>query len=454
MIVLVGVGQSQDALLVVLAQHALGEGSPMGQIVVACHLGPHDAVVQLHDMGDERWDVVALREDEHQLQGALLRQRVQQRAQLVARTGIESDERVVHDEDSRFAEQRAHEFELPQLTAGEQDDVLIQQVFHREELIEVSLVFAPLGCVVARPHERLLQFRLYGRRLGVYLHLVPPLLQEVGAVVVAAVGITEGDILDIVAHQRLLAGCEVVFDGLRKHRMLACQHIDKHRLAAAVGSYDGDMLAWLQREVYGLRHRPFGILRYSFRESDNGFLHNGLLSDFRLVLIDEVLPSAIVGLALGASHLHEVAVGSTQGVAGVHELSHLLGVDMQHSLQHTRHLFLRCRPVAGDGHLDFHRCVFVDRYAVLDGGGDGYTLRPSQFEHRLHVLSEEGCFDGHLVGQVCIDDAGHAFEDMSQFQVGILELPQVDDAHAHHLGLGAHDAQHTVAHDVGARVDA
>ena len=89
---------------------------------------------------------------------------------------------------------------------------------------------------------------------------------------------------------------------------------------------------------------------------------------------------------------------------------------------------------------------------MVDGGSDGNALGSSQLEHRLHVLSEERGLDGHLVGQVGVDDARHTLKNLTQSQIGVLLLAHVDDAHHHQLCLVARHANHAVAHHVGTRV--
>ena len=78
-----------------------------------------------------------------------------------------------------------------QFAAAQEYDVLIQQVFEMEQLIEALLELSALRGILASQQERLFQLLAHGGCLFVDLHLVPALLQEVGAVVVAPVGIAE-----------------------------------------------------------------------------------------------------------------------------------------------------------------------------------------------------------------------------------------------------------------------
>ena len=112
-----------------------------------------------------------------------------------------------------------------------------------------------------------------------------------------------------------------------------------------------------------------------------------------------------------------MAIGGAQSIGSIHKARHICLVKMKQTLQHTCHLLFRCLPSASDGHFDFKRSIFVYRDVAMYGGGNGYTLRTTQFEHRLHILSEKGCFDGKFVGQIGIDDSGNAFKDVAQAEI-------------------------------------
>ena len=78
-------------------------------------------------------------------------------------------------------------------------------MLHVEEFVDVLLQGSALWCVFASHLVGFFQLVLYDRRVLVYLELVPALLQEISAVVIASVGVAEGNILDVVTHHRLLA---------------------------------------------------------------------------------------------------------------------------------------------------------------------------------------------------------------------------------------------------------
>ena len=73
------------------------------------------------------------------------------------------------------------------------------------------LPFSALCRIFARHEESLFQLILGGRSFGIYLLLIPSLLQIVCAVVVATIGVAKGDVFDIVAHQWFGAWCKIIF---------------------------------------------------------------------------------------------------------------------------------------------------------------------------------------------------------------------------------------------------
>ena len=148
-----------------------------------------------------------------------------------------------------------------------------------------------------------------------------------------------------------------------------------------------------------------------------------------------------------------MTVGSSQGIGSIHELAHVVVRNLQKTLQHACHLFLRGRAIACKCHFDFHRGILVNGDTMAYGCSNGYALSSAQLQHRLHILAEEGCLDGHFVGQKGVDDTRDTLEDMTQLQITVIELSKVYDPHDNHLGLAIDHAQHTVAHNIGSRVN-
>ena len=155
-----------------------------------------------------------------------------------------------------------------------------------------------LVAVLASHGKCLLKFLACRRCLGIYLLLVPSLLQVVCTVVVASVGIAESYVLYVVADERLGARSEVVSRFVHEERMSASDDVYEHRLARPVGAYDGYVLAIEGLEVDRLGHSPLRHACYAFLNAYYP-LHVDVcgVSEFRysrLVAVDEVFPSAIV----------------------------------------------------------------------------------------------------------------------------------------------------------------
>lgn len=171
------------------------------------------------------------------------------------------------------------------------------------------------------------------------------------------------------------------------------------------------------------------------------------------ILLGEIFPGGEVVFHLGLAHLDEVAVGGTEGIGGIELYVHVLGGDVEHALEHASHLLFGGGAVAGDGHLDFSWFVFGDGDVAHDGGCDGHPLGATEFEHGLYVLAVEGCFDGHFVGLVGVDDGGDALEDFAQTEVVALVFFQFYHAHGHEGGFVACHTQYAITHHVGAGID-
>ena len=154
----------------------------------------------------------------------------------------------------------------------------------------------------------------------------------------------------------------------------------------------------------------------------------------------------------GMGELEEVAIGGGEGVGGV-EILGLVGEGELH-LEHPRHLLLGGVAVAGDVLLYDGRFVLGERDVAAHGGGYGYTLGSSEFEHRLYVLAEEGCLDGEVVGVVGVDDGDDIVEDGTDALVVVVDFLEVEDVHGHERGPVVADGENAVAHDEGTGVDA
>ena len=76
------------------------------QVGLTSNLGENTHLTDFHDMSDKLWYLVALGENEDDLQLALFGQGRQQLLQLIARLGIESDKRIVHDQHTGIGKER------------------------------------------------------------------------------------------------------------------------------------------------------------------------------------------------------------------------------------------------------------------------------------------------------------------------------------------------------------
>ena len=142
-------------------------------------------------------------------------------------------------------------------------------MLHVEEFIDMLLQSSAFWRVLTCHLVSLLQLVLDDRSRFVDFQLIPSLLQEVSAVVVASVSVTEGDVFDVVTHHLLGTWREIIVRVVHQQGMATHNHIDKHGLATAVGTYDGDVLSLASLKIYGFRHTPFWHTGNTFLYFDN-----------------------------------------------------------------------------------------------------------------------------------------------------------------------------------------
>ena len=104
-----------------------------------------------------------------------------------------------------------------------------------------------------------------------------------------------------------------------------------------------------------------------------------------------------------------VAEGYGECVGGVHVMGVLR--EGEGVLQHLQHLLFSGVATAGDGLLYFAGGILGGLQSVYHGGGYGYALCAAQLEHALHVLAEEGGFNGYCGGTVLEDEGLYLLED-------------------------------------------
>lgn len=108
--------------------------------------------------------------------------------------------------------------------------------------------------------------------------------------------------------------------------------------------------------------------------------HRGAASNPCLIFRSIILPAAIMpGIGFWLAHLQEMTISCTQGIRSIHEFRHILITDVQHPLQHARHLLLGSLSLSRNGHLDFQRGILMNRHIMMDSCSNGYSLSPPNF---------------------------------------------------------------------------
>ncbi len=189
----------------------------------------------------------------------------------------------------------------------------------------------------------------HGGRFLVDVVLVPAQLVIIHAVDVA-IGVAEGDVLDILVVERMFAGREVILYLIHQQGVAPRDHVHQPALSAGIFPHDGYLLSVLEAEVDGMCHAAVGMPRdavcylYYLLHSLNKSLSNKLIINYQLyfpLFACQVLPCLVGALALWTSQLMVVAVGDCQCVGGVHLHAHLALREVENALQHVCHLLLR-----------------------------------------------------------------------------------------------------------------
>jgi len=90
----------------------------------------------------------------------------------------------------------------------------------------------------------------------------------------------------------------------------------------------------------------------------------------------------------------------------------------------------------------------------VHGRRDGYSLGPSELEHALDILPEEGSFDGKFVGTELNNKRLDLLLDQLQPEVVVFPDRQPQDAHFQQLQLVARASDESIPHYHHSRVDA
>ena len=109
---------------------------------------------------------------------------------------------------------------------------------------------------------------------------------------------------------------------------------------------------------------------------------------------------------------------------------------------------------SSDGLLDFSRSVLGDGDVAGQGRGKCNPLRPTQFEHGLHVFAKKRRFHRQVIRDVRLNQGGAPVKNPLQLDRVVFVLGEVQRTHLHQFHLFAADPYHAVPHDGGAGVDA
>ena len=240
--------------------NALNSGRTSGwtsAVNIGRHLLPHPPSADGHYVGDERRDVPLHRQDQDDLQRAEPRQLSQQVGQQRPRRGIQADERIIHDEDARSAQQGFGQLELPQLATGEQDDGLVHQRIQPEQGEQPPHVVR----IFITPQQ------LAHRGRIVLVVGVPPLLVIVVGVR-APVRVAEGNVLHVLINGLPNGRAEIILHAAGHQRILARQHVYQQALPRPVGADNGHVLAGLPLQTDGNGQPYLRMAGHGLRQAD------------------------------------------------------------------------------------------------------------------------------------------------------------------------------------------
>ena len=175
------------------------------QIFLFGHLWQNFHIFHFHNMCDEIRNIIALAQDQNDLQRTFRRECFQKLFQLITGICIKSDKRIIHDQHAWFCEEGRSQLEFSQLSTGQKYRIFVEQMLHVEEFINVLLQGTSLWRILSSHLISFLQFVSDNRSGLIYLQLVPALLQEISAVIITAIGISESNIFNIITHHRLVA---------------------------------------------------------------------------------------------------------------------------------------------------------------------------------------------------------------------------------------------------------
>lgn len=125
--------------------------------------------------------------------------------------------------------------------------------------------------------------------------------------------------------------------------------------------------------------------------------------------------------------------GNGEGIRCVEELR--IEVFPKQVADHVRYLIFGGIAVARNGLLDAPGSVLNNGDIARECRGHHHALRPTQFQHRLHVFSKKGVFNRHLVGVVLVNEPQDGFVKFLELQLVGAIFAQLNHTvlnHTHH----------------------
>ena len=193
-------------------------------------------------MGNKRRYIIQHGKYQYDLQGSKLRQLLQDGVQQLARGSIQSDERVIHDKDTRSRKQRLGQLELTEFSAGKENDLLAQHRFDTEKLKQLLSERLVLYLAQQVAHQR-----------SIFLVVSIPTLLVVIIGIGGTVGVTKSDVPDVVVSGLCGGRTEIVCQRTVAQGILARKQIDQQTFSCPVRACDSDMFTVEKIKGHGIQ---------------------------------------------------------------------------------------------------------------------------------------------------------------------------------------------------------
>ena len=212
------------------------------QVGCTRHFLSHCFIVNRNYVGNKRRYIIQHGKYQYDLQGSKLRQLLQDSVQQLARSSIQSDERVIHDKDTRIRKQRLGQLELTEFSAGKENNLLAQHRFDTEKLKQLLSERLVLYLAQQVAHQR-----------SIFLVVCIPTLLVVIIGIGGTVGVTKSDVLDVVVSGLCGGRTEIVYQRTVAQGILARKQIDQQTFSCPVRAYNSDMFAVEKIKGHGIR---------------------------------------------------------------------------------------------------------------------------------------------------------------------------------------------------------